>query len=280
MKTCSQIRKETWALLKTKWFGRILVVGLILAGISAIVHYLIVGAFGTLSIDTVSDYLQRKEQASRAGLCYTLPTTRAYVWMIVGELFQTFIAYIFAAIMVYGVARVMLKAEANDERRWFADSFEGFSRPFEMMGTLLLVNVKALLWTLLLVFPGFIAVYRYRQTWFLKIEHPDWTASACIAESGRLMKGRKLQAFWLDLTYLLLVMGVIFCINLLAILSVATLSTKGAFGLVLGSIGSLCSFFGFYLLVKICAAIAVSRVIFYRATLAAKAEQANTPPAA
>ena len=274
MKTCKQIRQETWALLKTKWFGRIIVVGSVLMAISLVVHYAIVGAFAALSIDSLGEFCTNKAQAAQAGLGYTLPTMRAYVWMAVGWLFQSFIGYIFAAIMLYGAARVMLKAEANDVRRWFADSFEGFSRPFEMLGTLLLINVKVFLWALLFVIPGIIAAYRYRQTWFLKIEHPDWTASACIKESGRLMKGHKWQAFWLDLTYCLACMGMLIVLNMLVILSVAATSTGGILGLVAGGLCTLCTFFGFYYFIKICAAMAVARVFFYRATLAAKADNA------
>ena len=274
MKTCKQIRQETWALLKTKWFARILVVGFALAAISLVVHYAIIGTFAALSIDSFGDFFASKAQAAQAGLDYTLPTMRAYVWMVVGWLFQSFIGYIFAAIMVYGAARVMLKAEANDERRWFADSFEGFARPFELMGTLLLINLKAFLWALLFVFPGLIATYRYRQTWFLKIEHPDWTASACIKESGRLMKGHKWQAFWLDLTYILSAMGALIVFNILAALSCAALAAGGILGLVAGGLGTLCTFFTIYLFIKICSAMAVARVFFYRATLAAKADNA------
>ena len=280
MKTCKQIRKEAWALLKTKWFGRIIVVGFALTAIAMAVNFAVTAAFSALAIDTLGDYIDHKLQAHQAGLCYTLPTMRTYVWMLAGWLFQTFIAYIFASLTIYGVARVLLKAEANDEHRWFADSFEGFSRPLEMMGTLLLVNIKAFLWGLLFFIPGVIATYRYRQTWFLKIGHPDWTASACIKESGRLMKGHKWQAFWLDLTYILSAMVTLFVFNMMAVMTCVAFSAGGVIGSAAGAAGLLCTFFAIYLFVKICAAVAVSRVYFYRATLAAKAEQADNAPTA
>ena len=269
MKTCSQIRKETWALLKTKWFGRILVVGLILAGISAIVHCLIVGAFGALSIDTVSDYLQRKEQASQAGLCYTLPTTRAYVWMIVGELFQTFIAYVFGAVALFGCMRSFMKAEANDDRNWFKDAFAGFSRPFEMVWFLGVLHLRILLWSLLFLVPGLVAVYRYRQSWFLKVDHPDWTSSHCLAESCRLMKGWKGKALWLDVVYLLQIFCVMFFFVLTASVATAALP-HGVFGMLFGAVGFLLGVGSFFLVLKIAVAACLARVVLYRETQAGK----------
>ncbi len=267
MKTCKQIRKDAWALLQGKWFGRIAVVVIALYAISMFVNYAIGVTFTALSIDSLGDFLQHKAQASKAGLVYALPSTRAYVWMTVGWFFQSFIAYIFTSISLFGTACVLLKAEANDDCRWFADSFDGFSRPFESMGLLLLVNTKVLLWSLLFVLPGIVAIYRYRQAWFVKIEHPDWTASACLAESGHLMRGVKWKAFRLDLTYLFACGGSLIVVNMLMALSFVALSTKGVVGLIAGTVGLLCAFFGFYLFVKLFAAMAVARVIFYRAIL-------------
>ena len=63
-----------------------------------------------------------KFRAMQSGLDYTLPTVRATVWMYGGFLFQSFIAYIFGAILVYGFMRTLLKADADDENQWFAGS--------------------------------------------------------------------------------------------------------------------------------------------------------------
>lgn len=55
--------------------------------------------------------------------------------------------------------------------------------------------VKILLWTCLLIVPGFIAAIRYSMAPYLLAEHPDWTAKEALEESKRIMKGRKGAVF-------------------------------------------------------------------------------------
>ena len=257
------MRREAWGIVKGKWFGRLLVVGVLLHAAVVTVNGLVASAFVALSIDSLGDFVGRKMQAMQAGLVYTLPSFKAYVWMLTGFLFQMFIAYVFAAILAYGFCSTLLKAHANDDRRWFADAFGGFSRPFEVTGLLVLINLKAMLWTLLFIIPGIVATYRYRLAWFLKIEHPDWTARACVAESGRRMKGNKWKAFCLDLSYL----GWYF-LSMAGMAASAILFGKSAGGgglsLILSAVGFLVGAFAFYLFLKVFLGQFVSRVVFYR----------------
>ena len=62
--------------------------------------------------------------------------------------------------------------------------------------------VKILLWTCLLIVPGFIAAIRYSMAPYLLAEHPDWTAKEALEESKRIMKGRKGQYFLLLLSFI------------------------------------------------------------------------------
>ena len=261
MKSCKEMRRAAWGILKGKWFGRLLIVGVVLYLITGTVNGLVSSAFTALAIDSFGEFAAHKLQAWRTGLGYTLPTLKAYGWMMGGFLFQMFIAYVFGAIMAYGFMGTLLKAHANEDNRWFADAFGGFSRPFEVTGLLVLMNLKVLLWSLLLFFPGLVAAYRYRLAWFLKNEHPDWTASACLAESGRQMKGFKWKAFCLDFSYigwyLLASLGLGVSVILL------THVTENG-GRILGAASFLIGALSFYLFLKVVLGVVVSRVVFYR----------------
>ncbi len=262
MKSCREMRREAWSILNGKWFWRLLAVGFVLQAIGGFVNGLISSAFAALSIHSLGDYLANKVQAMQAGLGYTLPTLRAYGWMLGGFLLQLFIAYVFGAILVYGFMRTALKAKANDETRWFAEAFDGFLRPFEVTGLLVLLNLKVLFWSLLLVIPGVVATYRYRLAWFLKNEHPDWSASVCLSESGRVMKGFKWKAFCLDLSFVgwLLLIGAL--IGLGQILCMHGAETGAGWA---SAAGFLSGALGFYLMVRTLLGLAVSRAVFYRA---------------
>lgn len=79
------------------------------------------------------------------------------------------------------------------------DAFPIFGRVLVLL-LLQLVIVSAL--TLLLIFPGVIMSYRYRQALYLLVEHPDYSPVRCLQESGRLMRGHKLELFVTDLSFL------------------------------------------------------------------------------
>ena len=83
------------------------------------------------------------------------------------------------------------------------DLFRGFRDDFG--GTLLISLLSGLfifLWSLLLVVPGIVAAYRYRQALYLLLDHPERSAWQCLRESSALMSGHKWELFVLDLSFL------------------------------------------------------------------------------
>ena len=66
----------------------------------------------------------------------------------------------------------------------------------------ILSGIFIFLWSLLLVVPGIIAAYRYRQAIYILIDHPEMSVLECISESKRLMKGHKWELFVLDLSFI------------------------------------------------------------------------------
>ena len=89
----------------------------------------------------------------------------------------------------------------RDKKVNYALNLEGFGMFGKTFCMYLLYSVKVYLWSLLFVVPGIIAVYRYSQCFYLRVDHPDWTASQCINESKRLMRGNKGKLFCLQLTF-------------------------------------------------------------------------------
>lgn len=257
------IRKRAWRVLSGKWFMRLVLVGLAMGTIVVVVDQVVLAAFESAGIAPLGDFLKRWAAARGQGLSYTLPTALATFWMVAGFVFEMFIGYVFSAIAAFGMAGLVLKAEADRDDRWFAGSFGGFSRPLEMTGLLLLVNVNVMLWSLLLVIPGIVAAYRYRQAWYLKNERPELSARECVAESDRLMKGLKWQALCLDCSFLwrfLAVMAAMVVLQLVA----GLVCGKGAVATV---VALAVTFGGCYLLVRVAMAMVVARAVFYRESL-------------
>ncbi len=84
----------------------------------------------------------------------------------------------------------------------FGNLLDGFAIFFKALWLYILMAIFVYLWSLLLVVPGIIALYRYRMALFIMIDNPELSALECIRESKKMMTGRKGELFVLDLSFL------------------------------------------------------------------------------
>ncbi len=84
----------------------------------------------------------------------------------------------------------------------YSTLLEGFSFFVKTVVLSLVMYVKVFLWSLLFVVPGIIASFRYSQAYYVMIDHPEYTANQCLAESSRIMAGNKMKYFILTLSYI------------------------------------------------------------------------------
>jgi len=261
MKTNAEIRKEAWGIVRSRWFWRIISAGGVLYFVFLTASVMIARYYSDGGIQTWTDFLQAKAQAMQSGLGYTVPSARAFWQMTGASVFQQFIACVFGSILLFGLAGLMLRAVRNDEKGWFAGSFGGFKRPLELTWLMVLMNLRIFLWGLLFVIPGIVATYRYRQAWYLKSEHPDWSAWKCLSESGGLMKGRKWQAFCLDV--FMVICWILPAALVLSYWSIV-LSAGDSGSSLFGFIGAFAGLASFYFFVFVMAYLVVARTVFYR----------------
>lgn len=260
MKANGELRREARALLKAKWFWRLLTVGLLLNLVAQTVSYGLTRLFTEMGVQTWNDFLIAKLNAARSGLDYTVPSLEMLGQMCGATLFQSFIGYIFGAIIAFGFARAALKAADNDETAWFQSSLEGFRRPFGVAWLMFVMNLRVALWSLLFFVPGLVAAYRYRLAWYLKSEHPDWSAGQCLAESGRLMRGYKWRAFCFDCGYF----GW-FLLTVVALLVAAVMGMQAEAGAVQAAVGAVASMMAAMLVLWSFVYFFLGRAVFYRA---------------
>lgn len=202
MKRNADIRRESLARVRQgKWFFRLFSVMLFFGVIQQLAGVLLDKAYGRFGLQTWMDFAQAKAAAMKGGLDYAVPSKAVMSQMNEATLFWLFITLVFAGIGYLGLATVNLKAAKDDAASWFGEAVGALARPFGCGWLAFTVAVRIFLWSLLLIVPGIVASYRYSQVWNVKAEHPDWSASRCIAESARLMDGRKLQRFRLDLFF-------------------------------------------------------------------------------
>ena len=202
MKTNAEIKRESLKRTFTgKWFGRMLLVMALVGFANNLANGLVEYFYRECEVQTWADFLVAKLQALQAGMDYAVPSRAIALQMNYATAFSAFIAFIFGGIAIFGITSVVLKAAKEEDQSWCRDSMGGFARPLGLAWLGLVLFVRVLAWSLLLIVPGVVATYRYSQCWNLKVEHPDWGAAKCLAESCRMMEGRKMQRFMLDLFF-------------------------------------------------------------------------------
>ena len=83
----------------------------------------------------------------------------------------------------------------------YGDIFDGFLFFGKVILLHIMTNVLVCLWSLLLIVPGFVASYRYRQAFFILIDDPGKGVFQCIRESKQMMKRKKLELFLIDISF-------------------------------------------------------------------------------
>lgn len=88
------------------------------------------------------------------------------------------------------------------ERSEYAVLFDGFSFTGKIIALNIVINLFVFLWSMLFVFPGIIAHYRYSFALYNLYENPDMDIMEALNLSKRQTQGWKLELFKLDLSYL------------------------------------------------------------------------------
>ena len=88
------------------------------------------------------------------------------------------------------------------ERAEFLTLFDGFAFVGKIIVLNLVIFLFVFLWSMLFLFPGIIASYRYRFALFNLYENPELGVMEAMALSTRQTFGYKAQLFSLDLSYL------------------------------------------------------------------------------
>lgn len=87
------------------------------------------------------------------------------------------------------------------EHAEYLSLFDGFSMVGKVVGLYLLEALFIALWSMLFLFPGIIAAYRYRFAMYNILENPDLGIFQALELSKRQTMGYKMQCFLLDFSY-------------------------------------------------------------------------------
>ncbi|MBR5464306.1 MAG: DUF975 family protein [Alistipes sp.] len=174
MKQNSTIRQEVLAAMRGKWLN----------GIAVLVIYL-------LLMVIISVFLRVDTAEFNSSRFFLVQFTSILVSIAIGFPLQL------------GFYKTFLTAVRTDNKPQVKELFSGLTRRYHRsaMGTLLLMNIYTLLWTLLLIVPGIIKSIEYAMTYYVIADEPELGCNEAIEKSMRLMKGHRWQFFkmWLGM---------------------------------------------------------------------------------
>lgn len=114
-------------------------------------------------------------------------------------------ALLFGGVLMLGRSLYLLKFLRNKETD-FASILDGVRFFFKATLLHIVQSLIISMWTMLLIFPGVMAYYSYRQSFYLLAEDPRKGIFACMAESKIRMRGNRMSLFSLDIGYLFLIL--------------------------------------------------------------------------
>lgn len=114
----------------------------------------------------------------------------------------TVVALLISGYVAYGFTKMMIGVTKNEQpniEKVLTTSVK--DQPVKAPLLMFITNVFLALWTLLFIIPGLVKSYSYAMTSFLLVNEPDIQPVDAVTKSRKLMDGKKMQLFLLDLSY-------------------------------------------------------------------------------
>ena len=183
MKTNSEIRQESLALLRGNWG----------AGVGATLLYCIVSFTAMMIVMAIASTVQ---------IAYCAESQPAASLVI--QLASSLVSIFFVGPVAVGMMTMFLPFVRGEKPLQAGGFFYTLKAPYykKSVGVYLLIYIFTALWTLLLIIPGIIKALSYSLAPYILAENPEMTANQAIEKSMKMMKGHKMDLFLIYLGYL------------------------------------------------------------------------------
>lgn len=176
-----------------------LLVGMIGLGIYAVLSILdseITNSIANNQI-MVEAYQQYMEHNNFDHLMNTLNSVElSFTQTLLSALLSLMMLMISTGIVIYIIT------EVRYHKGSFGNLMDGLPILLRVVWYQVLTSIYIALWSLLLVVPGIMAAYSYRQGLYILLDHPEMSVRECIRASKHMMQGKKMELFLLDMSFI------------------------------------------------------------------------------
>lgn len=113
----------------------------------------------------------------------------------------TLLLNIFLTLVGCGYRLYSLRAVRGEETGGVETLFACFHQLGRFVAAFLLIELFVMLWTMLFIIPGLIAIFAYSQTFYILLDDPDIPPLEAIRASKQMMRGHKAEFFVLELSF-------------------------------------------------------------------------------
>ena len=192
MLNSKELRVKAWDSLKGKYWTAFFVC-LLLGVLISIGTSIITCSQNMLDIVNMVDH---SEMDSTMELGALVIIGLASVIGIIGFLISLFVG----SAAEVGLANYFIKN--TDSKPSFGDAFSGFKVKYgRNIGTLLLVGIKIVLWSILFIIPGIIKTYEYAIIPYILADDSEISSKGAFKKAKQMMKGNKWRLFKLELSF-------------------------------------------------------------------------------
>jgi len=103
--------------------------------------------------------------------------------------------------LTFGLSNVFLKFNRSQSAS-FKNLFDGFSHFLQTFLLHIIKYIFVILWLLLLIIPGIIAILRYSMAYYIMVDNPGISGMEAIRRSKEMMNGHKVRLFYMWLSFL------------------------------------------------------------------------------
>lgn len=141
-------------------------------------------------------------------LLYVLLTSIKYIMGFISLYYNSIfiigiiLGVIFTGLFTLGYYKLLLNLSKGNCKAEFNDLFSQFNMFLKTIGLGIVITLMKLLGFLLLIVPGIIVSYGVSQSHYILDEDNNKSIIDCIKESFRMTKGKKLDLFVLDLSFI------------------------------------------------------------------------------
>ena len=135
--------------------------------------------------------------------CEAQSGTLALIYLVVGlisGLANGFGILIIGPLMM-GFSMVIVN-NYNNRKVEVSQVFDGFNDFVKNLVLGLLHTIYVFLWSLLFLIPGIVKSYSYAMSYYIALDHPEYSADECITKSKELMYGKRWELFCVDFSYI------------------------------------------------------------------------------